>query len=123
METFQQQFENNLVWQRFKARFPPILTYEEFNQARYDGKFHALVCAIIQIDEYKNFNRAWLWGNYSLGNDWDIEKANTASCYLPNGAKDGDFLFLAAKLTQGRKGETDLKYIWHHIVPYETLGQ
>ena len=46
-----------------------------------------------------------------------------ASCYLPDGARDGDFLFLAAKLTHGRKGEIDLKYIWHNIIPYETLEE
>ena len=84
--------------------------------------FQTLIFTILQINEYKNFKRAWVMGDYSLSNDWDIEKAITASCHLPSGAREYDFLFLLAKLIQGRKGEIDLKYIWHHVVPYGVTG-
>ena len=57
-------------------------------------------------------------GDFSQ-DDWEINKANLATCYLPDGARMYDLMLMVAKLTQGRKGETDLKYIKHHIIPYE----
>lgn len=123
MDTFQQQFENNPVWQNFRKRFKPIYTYDEFKQAISDGEFHVLSGGIVKIEDYKNFKRACIWGDYSQSSDFNTQDVNFASCCLPDGARDGDFLFLSAKLTHGRKGETDLKYIWHHIIPYETLGE
>jgi hypothetical protein len=64
-------------------------------------------------------SRAWIIGDYTFRSMTDSENMHSATCYLPEGAKEGEILFLVAKLTPGRKGETDLKYIKHHIIPYQ----
>lgn len=114
--------ESNQEWKMYQSRYPPIKTSEDFLKAKEDGLFHSIYGAILEIDVYKNFSRGWLWGDFSKEADWDIDKVNFATCYLPDSARVYDFIIMVAKLMQGRKGETDLKYIWHHTIPYETLG-
>lgn len=116
---FREQYENDPEWIKYRSLFPAILTYDDFTHAMNDGNFHALIGMIVQIDNYRSFSRAWIIGGYTFRSMTDSENMHSATCYLPEGAKEGDILFLVAKLTPGRKGETDLKYIKHHIIPYQ----
>lgn len=115
--------ESNPEWKRYQSRYPPIKTSEDFLKAKEDGNFHSMYSVILEIDEYGKFRRGWMWSDFSQEEGWEINKANFATCYLPDDARIYDMMLMVAKLTPGRKGETDLKYIWHHIIPYETFGK
>ncbi len=117
----EEMIPDNPIWIIQQSRYPPIRTSEDFLKARDDGRFYSIYGAIVKIDEYKNFRRGWVWGDYSQKEGWEINKANFATCYLPDDARMDDIMLMVAKLMPGRKGETDLKYIWYHLVPYEVL--
>ena len=120
LETFQETYKNNPEWQKYQKFSPPIYTYDDFKQAINDGKFHALIGKIFKIDNYGKFSRAWITGDYTFEYLNYSQEALFATCYLPTGAKESDILFLVAKLITGRKGETDLRYIWHHVISFES---